>query len=92
MNNFFLNYQIAPKKSLKKAISANSALANLDGVARIIPNSAILINCLVLQEAKEVQNYKEALIRVFSLVKNTKLLLKKHIFCNKRSSLSFSFN
>ncbi len=33
----------------------------------------------VTNEAKEVQNYKEALLRGFSLVKDTKLLLKKHI-------------
>ena len=101
--------QIETQKVLKKAISANRALANLNGVARIIPNSAILINSLVLQEAKdsseieniitthdelyranldmesvtneakEVQNYKEALLRGFSLVSDTKLLLKKHI-------------
>ena len=104
-----LTYQIETQKVLKKAISANRALANLNGVARIIPNSAILINSLVLQEAKdsseieniitthdelyranldiesvtneakEVQNYKEALLRGFSLVKENKLLLKKHI-------------
>ncbi len=109
MNNLPLTQQIETPKVLKKAISANKALANLNGVARIIPNSAILINSLVLQEAKdssaieniitthdelyranldiesvtneakEVQNYKEALLRGFSLVKDTKLLLKKHI-------------
>ncbi len=96
-------------KVLKKAISANRALANLNGVARIIPNRTILINSLVLQEAKdssaieniitthdelykanldiesvtseakEVQNYKEALLHGFALVKDTNLLLKKHI-------------
>lgn len=96
-------------KVLKKAISANRALANLNGVARIIPNSTILINSLALQEAKdsseieniitthdelyranlniedvsheakEVQNYKEALLSGFTLVKDTNLLLKKHI-------------
>ena len=101
--------EIETQKVLKKAISANRALANLNGVARIIPNSTILINSLVLQEAKdsseieniitthdelyranldiesitneakEVQNYKEALLRGFSLVSDTKLLLKKHI-------------
>ena len=101
--------EIETQKVLKKAISANRALANLNGVARIIPNSSILINSLVLQEAKdsseieniitthdelyranldmesvtneakEVQNYKEALLRGFSLVSDTKLLLKKHI-------------
>ena len=109
MNKLPLTHQLETKKVLKKAISANRALANLNGVARIIPNSAILINSLVLQEAKdssaieniitthdelyranlniesvtheakEVQNYKEALLRGFSLVKDTKLLLKKHI-------------
>ena len=109
LNNLPLKKEIETPKVLKKAISANKALANLNGVARIIPNSAILINSLVLQEAKdssaieniitthdelyranldiesvtneakEVQNYKEALLRGFSLVKDTKLLLKKHI-------------
>lgn len=109
MNKLPLTHQIETQKVLKKAISANRALANLNGVARIIPNSAILINSLVLQEAKdssaieniitthdelyranldiesvtneakEVQNYKEALLRGFSLVQEYKLLLNKHI-------------
>lgn len=109
LNNLPLTNQIETPKVLKKAISANRALANLNGVVRIIPNRAILINSLVLQEAKdsseieniitthdelyranldmesvtneakEVQNYKEALLRGFALVKDTKLLLKKHI-------------
>ena len=109
LTNLPLTHQIETQKVLKKAISANRALANLNGVARIIPNSTILINSLVLQEAKdsseieniitthdelyranldmesvtneakEVQNYKEALLRGFSLVSDTKLLLKKHI-------------
>ena len=109
LTNLPLTHQIETQKVLKKAISANKALANLNGVARIIPNSSILINSLVLQEAKdsseieniitthdelyranldiesvtneakEVQNYKEALLRGFSLVSDTKLLLKKHI-------------
>lgn len=109
IKNLPLTHQIETPKALKKAISANRALANLNGVARIIPNSAILINSLVLQEAKdssaieniitthdelyranldiesvtneakEVQNYKEALLRGFSLVQEHKLLLNKHI-------------
>jgi len=41
------------KKILKKAIQANRALAKLNGVAKIIPNSQILINSLILQEAKD---------------------------------------
>ena len=48
INNLPLTQQIETPKVLKKAISANRALANLNGVARIIPNSAILINSLVL--------------------------------------------
>ena len=96
-------------KTLKKAISANRALAKLNGVAKIIPNSAILINSLVLQEAKdssaieniitthdelfragldvsditneakEVQNYRQALLKGYELVTSNKLLLKKYI-------------
>lgn len=109
MRQLPLTQTLETQKVLKKAISANMALAKLNGVARIIPNSAILINSLVLQEAKdsseieniitthdelyragldisnvsneakEVQNYKEAVLRGFALVDDTKLLLKKHI-------------
>lgn len=100
---------IETKKILKKSISANSALAKLNGISKIIPNVNILINSLALQEAKdsseieniitthdelykadidiknishstkEVQNYKNALLKGFSLIKEHKLLLKKHI-------------
>lgn len=37
---------------LKKAISANTALAELKGILNTIPNPVILINAIVLQEAK----------------------------------------
>jgi len=100
---------IETKKVLKKTIQANRALAKLNGVAKIIPNQAILINSLVLQEAKdsseveniitthdelycagldvsvgthatkEVQGYREALLRGFELVKENGLLLKRDI-------------
>jgi len=104
-----INVDFETIKILKKAISANKALANLNGVSKIIPNRAILINSLVLQEAKdsseieniitthdeiykatvdslhiskeakEVQNYREALLKGLSLVQDNKLLLKKYI-------------
>lgn len=107
--NLPLQKEMETTKVLKKSISANRALARLNGVAKIIPNSAILINSLVLQEAKdsseieniitthdelyragldiasvtneakEVQNYREALLRGFSLVQDNHLLLKKYI-------------
>ena len=48
-----LQTDIETKQILKKAISANRALANLNGVARTIPNQNIIINSLVLQEAKD---------------------------------------
>jgi Fic family protein len=108
-NNLPLTKDIETKKILKKSISSNKALAKLNGIAQIIPNSNILINSLALQEAKdsseieniitthdelykatldiknisyatkEVQNYKNALLKGFSLVVDNKLLLKKYI-------------
>jgi len=104
-----LTHDIETKAILKKSISANRALAELNGIAKIIPNRHILINSLALQEAKdsseieniitthdelyradldikqmtqetkEVQNYKNALIKGYELVKENKLLLKRHI-------------
>ena len=98
-NKLPLKINIESKAVLKKSITANSALAELKGLANIIPNSNILINSLVLQEAKdsseieniitthdelykadlniknisystkEVQNYKNALLKGFHLVK-----------------------
>ncbi len=40
-------------KILKKAIAANKVIAELKGVAHTIPNQAILINTLTLQESKD---------------------------------------
>ncbi len=44
---------IETKTILKKVVAANKALAELKGTARTIPNQAILINALSLQEAKD---------------------------------------
>lgn len=38
---------------LKKAIAANTVIAELKGIAHTIPNQAILINTLALQESKD---------------------------------------
>jgi len=48
LTNLLLTTQPETKKVLKKAISANRALANLNGTAKIIPNQNILINALGL--------------------------------------------
>lgn len=52
-NKLPLDIDIETKAILKKSILANKALAKLNGVAKIIPNQAILINSLILQEAKD---------------------------------------
>ena len=60
------------KAVLRKLATASRALAELKGVARTIPNQAILINSLVLQEAKassEIENIvttNDALYKGFS--------------------------
>lgn len=104
-----LPMDIETPKVLKKAISANRALAKLNGVAKIIPNSQILINSLVLREAKdsseieniitthdelfragldintvtnatkEVEHYRQVLLKGYALVSEHKLLLKRDI-------------
>jgi len=58
MNEFIptslpLKKDIETKEILKKSILANTALAKLNGISKIIPNSNILINSLALQEAKD---------------------------------------
>ena len=64
--------EIETNAILKKAISAGRALAELKGVGRTIPNQAILVNSIILQEAKassEIENIvttHDALFRAFS--------------------------
>lgn len=48
-----LDQEIETKVILKQVSNANKRLAELKGVARTIPNESILINSLVLQEAKD---------------------------------------
>ena len=58
MNNFWLPklppaIDLETKQILKKTITANRKLAELKGVINTIPNAAILINTLYIQEAKD---------------------------------------
>ena len=51
--------ELESKAVLKQAIAANRALANLRGLAAQIPNQGVLINSIVLQEARlssEIEN------------------------------------
>jgi len=45
--------EVETKEILKKAISANRALAELKGASRLLPNQNILINTLALEEARD---------------------------------------
>lgn len=60
------------KAILKRAIAANRALAELKGVGLTIPNQAMLLDSLILQEAKassEIENIittNDALFRAFT--------------------------
>jgi Fic family protein len=98
------NKYIETTKIFKKSIQANRYLAELNGLSNVIPNRAILINSLVLQEAKdssgieniitthdelyranidvdisspsakEVQNYRQALLAGLILIKENGFL------------------
>ncbi len=63
---------VITKKVLAKAIVANKALAELKGIAGIIPNQTIILNTLTLKEAKdssEIENIfttQDELYRAFS--------------------------
>lgn len=51
--------ELETRKALKKAISANKALAELKGAGELVPNQAVLIQAIGLQEAKlssEIEN------------------------------------
>ena len=101
-----LGIDLETKEILKQVNLANKALAELKGVAHTIPNEGVLINSLVIQEAKEssevenivtthdeifqadlsvsdyvvssaakeVMNYREAMLEGFSRVKENTLL------------------
>lgn len=63
---------IETKPVLKRAISAGRALAELKGIGEILPNQALLVTSVVLQEAKassEIENIittNDALFRAFT--------------------------
>lgn len=69
--------EVETKAVLKRAIAANRALAELKGQGRIIPNQSMLINSLVLQEAKassEIENIvttNDALFRAMAASSGT---------------------
>lgn len=70
--------EIETKKTLKKAIAANKALANLNGLANAMPNDSILVNGIVLQEARlssEIENIVTTNDELYKAAADTKLAI-----------------
>lgn len=81
---------------LRQAILTSGALAELKGIAKIIPNQAILINAVVLQEAKdssEIENIITTQDELYEAVASTKVILSKETkeVINYREALFFGF-
>src|SRR3989339_125837 len=64
--------EVETRAVLRKAIAANRALAELKGIGQTIPNQVLLVDTLVLQEAKassEIENIittDDALFKAFT--------------------------
>ena len=66
---------------LKKAISANRRLAELKGLVHSIPNQGILVNGIVLQEARlssEIENIVTTNDELYSAAADEKLATNPH--------------
>ena len=65
--------ELETKAVLKQAISANRVLANLRGLAAKIPNQGLLINSIVLQEARlssEIENIVTTNVELYRAAAN----------------------
>ena len=66
---------------LKKAIAANKALAELKGAVKSIPNQGILVNGIVLQEARlssEIENIVTTNDELYRAAADQKLATNPH--------------
>jgi len=66
-----LKIDVETKAILKKSISASRALSKLNGVAYTIPNQNIIINSLVLQEAKDSSEIENIITTHDEIYKST---------------------
>ncbi|MHB1456363.1 MAG: Fic family protein [Armatimonadota bacterium] len=72
-------YDIETKAALKKAISANRALAELKGLGMTLPDQSILINSIILQEARvsseieQIITTNDALYRAMAMPSDTNI-------------------
>lgn len=81
IQNLPLPFEIESKTVLKKTTSASRALAELKSIAKTIPNEAILVNTLVLQEAKDSSE-------VENIITTHDELFRADIFADMVSSLA----
>ena len=76
-----LGFEVETKAVLKQSIEANRRLAELKGVVKTMPNASILINTLVLQEAKDSS-------AIESIITTHDELYKAELFVQQLSSAS----
>ncbi|MCS6824790.1 MAG: Fic/DOC family N-terminal domain-containing protein [Chitinophagales bacterium] len=72
-----LDFELETKAILKKTAAARSALAEVKGVAKSIPNESILIRTLSLQEAKDSSAIENIITTHNELFRSD--YLKKHL-------------
>ncbi len=89
--------EIETKAVLKQLVTASQVLAELKGYAELLPNKAIIINSIILQEAKdssEIENIvttHDELFRAMAAAKKTMGPAVKEVL-NYRSALYKGFN
>jgi hypothetical protein len=71
--------ELETKAVLRKAIAANKALAELKGAGDLIPNQGVLINAIILQEAKLLSEIENVVTTNHELVPRTHL----HMFAKR---------
>lgn len=89
--------QVETIKILRQTNKATAALAELKGIARTIPNQSMLINAIVLQEAKEsseIENIittQDELYKALTLKSTNSSIATKEVV-NYRKALFLGFN
>lgn len=90
-------YDIETKPVLKKAITAGRALAELKGLGETIPNQGVLINSIILQEARtssEIENIvttNDALFRALAVASQSSVDLATKEVLRYREALWTGF-
>lgn len=84
-----LGYDLETKAILKQVIKAKSKLSELKGVAATIPNEAILISSLTLQEAKDSSEIENIVTTQDDLYKAELNIQKQFITASTKEVLNY---